>query len=108
MIRIVTLLTLFFCCTAAWGQFPVYPGVPQPFYGPPGYGYGGYGYGGYHFGVRGYYPPSPYGNLNWLPPNPPSPYYVVPSAAEYRAQQQRLDQANYGELLLLHSMQQRN
>lgn len=72
-----------------------------------GYGLGGYGYGRFGYGMRGYYPPNPFGNLNMLPPNPPSPYYVVPSAAEYRAQTQRLDQAKYGELIIQHSLQQR-
>jgi len=130
MIRAVALLGALFCSTTAWGQVPFEPGMAPPFYSPygagfspyasfapMGYGYGGYGYGGigyggfgfgrFGYGMRGYYPPNPFGNLNMLPPNPPSPYYVVPSAAEYRAQTQGLDQAKYGELIIRHSLQQR-
>ncbi|HWA97058.1 MAG TPA: hypothetical protein VG713_01135 [Pirellulales bacterium] len=74
-------------------------------YGGYGLGYGRFGYGfrRYGYGARGYYPPNPFGNMNWLPPNPPSPYYVAPSGREYMEQATRNDQARYAELLLLHN-----
>ncbi len=78
-------------------------------YGPFGYGpfgYGPFGYGSFGYGARGYYPPNPYGNMNWLPPNPPSPYYVTPSGKQYLEQAQRRDQATYSELMLRHYLQQ--
>jgi hypothetical protein len=102
-------------------QPPYAPGVPLPYgnagygygvsgygfggYGLGGYGLGGYGLGGYGFGARGYYPPNPFGNLNWLPPNPPSPYYVTPSGDEYLEQVRRRDDTTYGELRLRHYFQ---
>jgi hypothetical protein len=110
------LLTL--CCTTAWGQYPIYPAYPQPpglsvypqyqsFYRPQFYsGISPYGYGSYGFGARGYYPPNPFGNMNWLPPNPPSPYYVTPSGKQYLEQTRRRERAIYSELMLWPSLQQ--
>ncbi len=74
-------------------------------YGLGGYGFGGYGFGGYGFGAVGYYPLNTFGNMNWLPPNRPSPYYVTPSGGEYLEQVRRRDQATYSELMLLQNAQ---
>jgi hypothetical protein len=132
MTRALLGLLLSLCCSTAWGQYPIYPAYPQPAarwaysqypsyyqsqfypsygygyrpYGYGGYGNGPYGYGGFGFGVRGYYPPNPFGNMNWLPPNPPSPYYVTPSGKQYLDQAQREDQATYSDLMLRHYLQQ--
>ncbi len=142
MIRAACGLLVSLCCTAAWGQYPIYPayaqaaamgyqvGFSQPVYQQPpsgmaspygyggngyggygigGYGYGpygmgGYGFGGYGFVRQGYYPPNPFGNMNWLPPNIPSPYYVTPRGPQYLEQVRRRDQTTYSELLLQHNM----
>ncbi len=129
MIRTLLALSFFFCGATAFAQVPIYQALPQPPavsaypqafpgaysgagyggfapYGYGGYGYRGYGYGyaPYGFGARGYYPPNPYGNMNWLPPNPPSPYYVVPSGKEYLEQARRRDESTYTELLLFHNL----
>jgi len=74
-------------------------------YGGLGYGLGGLGYGGFGFGARGYYPLNTLGNMNWLPPNRPSPYYVTPSPAQYREQARRDEQATYTGILLEHNAQ---
>jgi hypothetical protein len=100
-------LFLSLCCTTAWGQYPIYPAYSQPpapwAYSPyqqqfyPGlspYGYRPYGFGAI-----------PFGNINWLPPNPPSPYYVTPSGQEYLQQARRREQATYIELILQRSLQ---
>jgi hypothetical protein len=124
MIRALLGLLLGLCCTTAWGQVPIYPALPQPpaisayqqafpqsYYQPqfyPGfqpYDYGPYGFGRYGFAARGVYPPNPFGNMNWLPPNPPSPYYVVPSGQQYLDQAQRRDWATYSGLMLRHNLQ---
>ncbi|HEX4143580.1 MAG TPA: hypothetical protein VHY91_08610 [Pirellulales bacterium] len=70
-----------------------------------GFGYGGLGYGGlgYGFGARGYYPFGALGNLNWLPPNRPSPYYVTPTPGQYLEQVRRDEQATYADILLRHN-----
>jgi hypothetical protein len=112
MRRALLTLALILCASTAWAQYPYYAGFAQPFYAqsfaPYGYGYGGYGgfgYGGfgpYGFGVRGYYPPNPFGNLNWLPPIPPSPYYVVPSDRQYLEQAMLRDRQTYGDLVREH------
>jgi hypothetical protein len=132
MIRPLLVLLGSLCTTAAWGQVPIYPAYAQPpalsayppFYGAAapygfgGYGVGGYGFGGYGiggvglggfgypglgFGAVGYGPLVGYGNLNWLPPNRPSPYYVVPSGREYLDQVQQRDRTTYAEMILRHN-----
>ena len=71
-------------------------------FGAPGFGYGGVGFWP-SFGARGYYPPNPYGNLNWLPPILPSPYYSVPTDRQYVQQTIIRDQQTYGDLIREHS-----
>ena len=127
---------LVLCCAAARAQQFVYPAYPAPAptgfpaysygnlgyggggsalgYGGVGYGvfgyaglgYGGLGFGGWGFGARGYYPPNPYGNMNWLPPNPPSPYYVTPRPWQYLEQVRRADRSRYAEIMLRQGIQQ--
>lgn len=116
MTRAVLCWLLILYCTPAWGQSPIYPAFPQPpapwayspytpmyrspivFPGFPFYGYRPYGF-GYGFGA------SPWGNLNWLPPNPPSPYYVTPSGKDYLEQARRRELATYTQLKLQHYLQ---
>jgi hypothetical protein len=111
-------LLLVLCATPAWAQYPIYPGGAQAFippyaYGYNGFGYGGIGYGGYGgfgawpygFAARGYYPPNPFGNMNWLPPILPSPYYSVPSGPQYLQQAAARDQATYTDLMLKHEQE---
>ncbi len=112
MIRALLGLLLVLSCTAASGQYPIYPayalppGTPgyppyQPFLGPQFYpGISAYAYGPYGFGARGNLAASSFGNLNWLPPNAPSPYYVTPSGKQYLEQARRREQAIYRELML--------
>ena len=107
MTRIFVGLMICLCCTTAWGQYPIYPAVAQPpawsaysQYQPQIYpGFMPYGYGGYGFGIGSF------GSMNWLPPNPPSPYYVTPSGREYLQQAARRARATYTELKLLHQKQ---
>jgi hypothetical protein len=103
------LLSLY--CTTAWGQDPIYPAFPQPpapwayaaylpMYQPQIYpGFMPYGYQSYGFGIGSF------GSMNWLPPNPPSPYYVTPSGREYLQQAARRERATYTELKLQHQKQ---
>jgi hypothetical protein len=120
MIRALFGLLLGLSPAAAWGQFPMnapFPQAPnlaayqqayqQPFYASQGfpaaapYGYGLYGgYGAYGFAARGYYPPNPFGNMNWLPPTFSSPYYLTPSREKYLGLVRQKDQATYTELQL--------
>src|SRR5437660_5917990 len=97
MTRAVFGFLLCLCCTTAWGQYPIYPAFPQPpmIYG----GLSPYGYSPYGFGAI------PYGGVNLLPPNPPSPYYVTPSGREYLQQVARREKATYSELKLQHDVQ---
>lgn len=102
-------LMLCLFCTTALGQYPIYPAIAQPpwafspytpLYQPQIYpGFSAYGYRPYGFGVV------PVGNINWLPPTPPSPYYVIPSSREYLQQAARREQATYSELKLQHQQQ---
>src|SRR4029453_16560992 len=62
-------------------------------------GFSPFGYPPFGFGAI------PYGNLNWLPPNPPSPYYVTPSGKEYLQQARRREQATCNEIRLQHYLQ---
>jgi hypothetical protein len=102
--RIVLGFLLSLCCTMAWGQYPTYPAFAQPpawsaysQYQPQIYpGFSPYGFRGYGFGIGSL------GSMNWLPPNPPSPYYVTPSGREYLQQAARKDQATVSELKLQH------
>jgi hypothetical protein len=97
-------LLLSLCCATAWGQYPIYPAFPQPpaqwaysQYQPQIYpGFMLYGYRPYGFGAI------PVGNMNWLPPNPPSPYYVTPLGREYLQQAARRERATYTDLKLQH------
>jgi len=84
-----------------------YGGLGYGGLGYGGFGYGGFGYGlgwgnglGYGWGGAGYYPLNTFGNLSWLPPNRPSPYYVTPTPAQYLETVRRREQAVYTELLL--------
>jgi hypothetical protein len=113
----VLVSVLCLCCTSVWGQYPIYPAMPQPMvwpaygsyqpgaysaYSPCSYGnngYGAYGYGPYGFGGL------PYGGLNWLPPTLPSPYFVVPSGRQYLEQVRRSEQTTYSQLKLQNSLQ---
>ena len=70
-------------------------------YGYGGLGFGGFGYGG--FGAVGYYPLNTLGNMNWLPPNRPSPYYVTPTPGQYLDSAARRDQATYVDILREHN-----
>ena len=112
MIRACLGLLLTLCCSTAWGQYPIYPayaqppvmpGYPpyQPYYGPQfSPGISAYAYGPYGFGARGNLAASSFGNMNWLPPNPPSPYYVTPSGKQYLEQARLRERAIYRELML--------
>ena len=115
MTRALIGLLLTLCCATAWGQYPIYPAYSLPpgmsvyspytpyvpFYGPQfNPGISGYGFGPYGFGARGNLAASSFGNMNWLPPNPPSPYYVTPSGKQYLEQSQRRERAIYRELML--------
>jgi hypothetical protein len=104
------LLTLI--CTTAWGQYPIYPAFPQP---PAPSAYAPYSsfyespliyprflparYSPDAFGVV------PFGGVNLLPPNPPSPYYVTPSGKEYLEQIRRKEAATYSQLKFQHHLQ---
>ena len=44
--------------------------------------------------------------MNWLPPNPPSPYYVTARPWQYLEQVRRSDQSRYAELMLRQGLQQ--
>lgn len=105
-------LLLGLCCRVAWGQYPIYPAMPQPMVWPaygfyqPGinsgyspYSYAGYGYGGYGFGGV------PYGGFNWLPPTLPSPYYVVPSGRQYLEQVRQREKTTYSQLKVMNYLQ---
>jgi len=112
MNRALTFLFLGLYCTTAWGQLPIYPAFPQPpalagytpyssFYQPPtiypalpAYGYQPFGFGAF-----------PFGGINLLPPNLPSPYYVTPSGREYLEQVRRRERATYTQLKLSHELQ---
>ena len=82
-----------------------YGGLGYGGLGYGGLGYGGLGYGGFGFGARGYYPINTLGNMNWLPPNRPSPYYVTPTPGQYLEQARRDDEATYTDILLRHNPQ---
>jgi hypothetical protein len=98
----VLLLFVHFLLSApALAQYPIYPALPQPpapsFYAPypsaPLLGLGSpYGYS------------VPLGNFNFLPPPPPSPYYVVPRGREYLEQIRRNEAATYAQLQLQHDL----
>ena len=104
-------LLLCHCCTTAWGQYPIYPAFAQPpgpwayspylpMYQPQIYpGVMPYGYQAYGLGIGSF------GNMNWIPPNPPSPYYVTLSGREYLQQAARRERATYTELKLQHQRQ---
>lgn len=116
-----TLFALFLClCTApAWGQYPIYPALPQPLalsayasyspfyqpslsdpgFSPLGYSSYGFGYSPYGFGAVAL------GGVNLLPPSPPSPYYVTPSGREYLVQVRRHEAATYTQLKLQYGLQ---
>jgi hypothetical protein len=111
MTRALLGLFLSLCCTTAWGQDPTYPAFSQPpapwaysvylpMYQPQIYsGFMPYAYQGYGLGIGSF------GNLNWLPPNLPSPYYVTPSGRGYLQQAARRERATYTELKLQHQKQ---
>lgn len=107
MTRAVFGLLLCLCCTTAWGQYPIYPAFALPptwsaysQYQPPIYpGFSPYGYRPFGFWAI------PFGTTNWLPSNPPSPYYVTPSGREYLEQAARREKATFRELKLQHQKQ---
>ena len=111
MTRALLGLLLSLCCTTAWGQYPTYPTFPQP---PAPWAYSVYlpmcqpqiysGFMPYAYQASGSGIGS-VGNLNWLPPNPPSPYHVTPSGREYLQQAARRERATYTELKLQHQKQ---
>ena len=110
MTRVRAFLFLSLCCTTAWAQYPIYPAFPQPpalaayapyssFYQSLYPGLSAYGYQPFGFGAI------PYGGINLLPPNLPSPYYVTPSGREYLEQVRRNEQATYTQLRLSRELQ---
>jgi hypothetical protein len=89
-----------------------YPGYGLGYggFGGGGFGLGGFGGGGFGGGGFGAYGISstPYGlgfgGYGSLPPNPPSPYYVVPSGGAYLEGVRRRDSHDYAEIMLMNQM----
>lgn len=135
MIRGIVGVALTFAATSARAQYPALPLAPPvltpapmmpPMVAPPPYSpygpglgmgmglgmgfglpYSPYGYARYSFRARGYYPPNPYGGTGWLPPNAPSPYYVIQRGADYLRQVEQQDRMTYGEIELDHALGKR-
>jgi hypothetical protein len=112
MTRALLSLLLSLCCTSAWGPYPINPAFPQP---PSRSAYSPYlpfyqpamiypGLSPYGYQPCGFWA-APFGGVNLLPPNPPSPYYVTLSGREYLEHVARREKATYSQLKLQHDLQ---